>query len=104
MSDNILPVPKTTEESGSSAITTGSPVSIISRLSRFFSRAPPPVRTIPRSTMSAESSGGVRSRATRTALMIVETASERAFADLLVGHRDRLRNTLDKISAANVHR
>src|SRR5215813_11666709 len=58
-SESILPVPKTTEASGSSASETGKPVSMESLLSRFFSSAPPPVSTIPRSTMSAESSGGV---------------------------------------------
>src|SRR5258707_8463618 len=77
-SDSILPVPNTTEASGSSARETGRPVSIDSLLSRFFNNAPPPVSTMPRSTMSAESSGGVRSSATRTALIIVETESPRA--------------------------
>src|SRR6266446_1175088 len=61
---SIFPVPSTTDASGSSAIETGSPVSSRIRLSRFFSSAPPPVSTIPRSLISAESSGGVRSRAT----------------------------------------
>src|ERR1043165_2735690 len=61
-SESILPAPSTTEESGSSAMETGRPVSMESRLSRFLSSAPPPVRTMPRSTMSAESSGGVLSR------------------------------------------
>src|SRR5882724_13312028 len=56
---SILPVPSTTLHSGSSAIDTGNPVSSRMRLSRFFSNAPPPVRTMPRSLMSAESSGGV---------------------------------------------
>src|SRR2546427_9349927 len=42
-----------------------SPVSSRSRLSRFFSCEPPPVRTIPLSTMSAESSGGVDRKSTR---------------------------------------
>ena len=45
------------------------------RLSRFFSSAPPPVSTMPRSLMSAESSGGVRSNATRMAFRIVDTHS-----------------------------
>ena len=63
---SILPVPSTTDASGSSAMETGNPVSSRMRLSRFFSSAPPPVSTMPRSLMSAESSGGVRSSATRT--------------------------------------
>jgi len=68
----------TTDESGSSATETGSPVSMERRRSRFFKSAPPPVSTIPRSTMSADNSGGVRSKATRTALTIVEIESARA--------------------------
>ncbi len=39
---------------------------------------PPPVSTMPRSTMSADSSGGVRSRATRTASTITFTVSASA--------------------------
>jgi len=41
-------------------------------------RAPPPARTIPRSTRSAESSGGQRSRAARTASSIALKVSSRA--------------------------
>src|SRR6202035_130016 len=72
---SILPVPRTTLHSGSSAIETGNPVSSRIRLSRFFNSAPPPVSTMPRSLMSAESSGGVRSNATRIAFNIVATHS-----------------------------
>src|SRR5581483_1165357 len=72
---SILPVPSTTLQSGSSAMETGNPVSSRMRLSKFLSSAPPPVSTIPRSLMSAESSGGVLSSATRTAFMIVDTHS-----------------------------
>src|SRR5207245_2553255 len=68
---SILPVPSTTEASGSSAIDTGNPVSWRMRLSRFLISAPPPVSTMPRSLISAESSGGVRSRATRMAFRMV---------------------------------
>src|SRR5271166_4523981 len=74
-SESILPVPSTTLQSGSSAIETGSPVSSRMRLSRFLISAPPPVSTIPRSLMSADSSGGVRSSATRIAFIMVETHS-----------------------------
>src|SRR6185369_5274641 len=74
-SDNIFPAPSTTDDSGSSAIASGRPVSSRSRLSRFFSIEPPPVSTMPRSTMSAESSGGVRSSATRTASTMTLTVS-----------------------------
>src|SRR3989442_14564559 len=71
----ILPVPSTKLHNGSSAMHTGSPVSSRIRLSRCFSKAPPPARTMPRSLMSAESSGGVRSSAARMALTMVETHS-----------------------------
>src|SRR5436190_1258046 len=62
---NIFPVPSTTHDSGFSASVTGRPVSSRIRLSRFLISAPPPARTIPRSAISAESSGGVRSKTTR---------------------------------------
>src|SRR6202011_3660913 len=95
---SIFPVPSTTEASGSSAIETGKPVSSRMRLSKFFSSAPPPVSTMPRSLMSAESSGGVRSSATRIAFRIVATHSQRQpllqripRADL---HLDLFRGTL----------
>src|SRR5581483_10229884 len=72
---SILPVPSTTLHRGSSAMETGRPVSSRIRLSKFLSSAPPPVSTMPRSLMSALNSGGVRSRATRMAFMMVETHS-----------------------------
>jgi hypothetical protein len=72
---NNLPVPRTTLSNGSSAIDTGNPVSSRIRLSKFFNIAPPPVKTIPWSLMSALSSGGVCSSATRIACMIVATHS-----------------------------
>ena len=75
---SILPVPSTTLHSGSSAMETGKPVSSRMRLSRFLSSAPPPVSTMPRSEISAESSGGVRSRATWMAFRIVDTHSPSA--------------------------
>src|SRR3990172_5157916 len=77
-SSNIRPVPSTTAESGSSLIETGRPVSSRSLLSRFFRSAPPPVSTMPRSMMSAESSGGVRSSATLTALTMIASVSSKA--------------------------
>src|SRR5581483_4342306 len=66
---SILPVPSTTLHILSSAIDTGNPVSSRMRLSRFFNNAPPPVRTMPRSLISADNSGGVLARATRIAFM-----------------------------------
>src|SRR6185295_18535644 len=58
-SSRHLPEPSTTACSGASAILTGMPVSCRNRLSKPRRSAPPPVRTMPRSMMSAESSGGV---------------------------------------------
>src|SRR5439155_25976705 len=68
---SIFPVPSTTHDSGFSARVTGKPVSSRIRLSRFLISAPPPARTIPRSAISAESSGGVRSKTTRMELMMM---------------------------------
>jgi hypothetical protein len=59
---SAMPQPRTTQVSGSSATSTGRPVSSISRRSRSRSSAPPPVSMMPRSVMSAPSSGGVCSR------------------------------------------
>ena len=42
---------------------TGKPVSLENLLSIFFNKAPPPVRVKPISTKSADSSGGVFSKA-----------------------------------------
>ena len=70
----------------------------------FSASAPPPVKTIPRSTMSAESSGGVRSSATRTALIIVETESARASRISSSVDSNRLRNAFDQISTAYFER
>ena len=44
----------------------------------FFSSEPPPVSTMPRSTMSADNSGGVRSSAIRTASTITFTVAANA--------------------------
>ena len=50
-------VPITTHVRGSSAITTGNPVASQSVVSKSPNKAPPPVKTIPLSTISAASSG-----------------------------------------------
>ena len=42
-----LPVPIATQDNGSSAITTGNPVSFVISLSIFFRSAPPPVELNP---------------------------------------------------------
>ena len=82
---------------------TGRPVSSRMRLSRFFSSAPPPVSTMPRSLISAESSGGVRSRATRTAFRIVATHSLKRFANFAVVDRDGPRHAFDQVAAFHFH-
>src|SRR5690606_37890182 len=74
-SSRIRPVPRTTQVSGSSSTWIGSPVSCDSSWSRPRISAPPPVITMPRSTMSLASSGGVISRARRTASTIACTGS-----------------------------
>jgi orotidine-5'-phosphate decarboxylase len=67
---SAMPAPETTAVNGSSARTMGSLVSVRSSLSKSRSWAPPPTSTIPRSTMSAASSGGVRSSVWITLSMI----------------------------------
>jgi len=54
-----------------SARLTGRSVSSLNLSSRPASKAPPPVRTIPLSLISADNSGGVFSRAFLTAWIIV---------------------------------
>src|SRR6266849_7228538 len=99
----ILLVPSTTQHNGSSAMHTGSPVSSRIRLSKLFSKAPPPASTMPRSMMSAESSGGVRSSATLIALTMVLDAFAQRLADFAVVHGDRLWHTLDEVPAFDLH-
>src|SRR5205807_2681824 len=77
-SSSAFPAPMTTELSGSSARKTGRPVSSRKSASRFFSNAPPPASTMPRSAMSPASSGGVRSRVTLTASTMALTGSASA--------------------------
>src|ERR1019366_6599237 len=72
------PVPLATAERGSSATVTGSPVLSLSSLSMPRRSDPPPAITNPRSTRSAESSGGQRSSVVRTASTTAATVSERA--------------------------
>src|SRR5581483_1923265 len=73
-----LPVPSATALSGSSATWTGKPVSSLKSLSNPRKSAPPPAKTSPRSTKSAESSGGQRSNVILTESTIVEIGSSRA--------------------------
>src|SRR5690606_8170607 len=75
---SAFPVPTATQSRGFSATSTGMPVSRDSSLSRLRSSAPPPVSTMPRSMMSAASSGGVRSRVSFTASTMAPVVSARA--------------------------
>ena len=72
------PEPTATHVSGLSARCTGICVSWRSRSSRPCSSAPPPASTMPRSMMSAASSGGVLSSVDLIASMIWETGSSSA--------------------------
>src|SRR5436309_12705785 len=69
-SDSILPAPSTTDDSGSSAIASGRPVSSRSRLSRFFSIDPPPVSTMPR--RSEEHTSELQSRENLVCRLLLE--------------------------------
>ena len=101
---SICPVPRTTEASGSSAIETGRPVSSRMRRSRFLIKAPPPVNTMPWSLISALSSGGVRSSATRMAFMMVAMHSAKASRISLSSMVMVLRHALNQITALDLHR
>ena len=76
-------MPNATDNNGSSAIETGSPVDCLSTVSIPFSNAPPPVRTIPLSTISAANSGAVFSNAVFTASIIPPTGSDKLSATCL---------------------
>src|SRR6266480_4350188 len=88
---SIFPVPSTTDARGSSAMETGKPVSSRMRLSRFLSSAPPPVNTMPRSLISADSFAVVDGYGTRHAFDKV------AAFDF---HGQRL---FQRVSGANLH-
>lgn len=75
-SSRTFPAPRTTVDKGSSLIDMGSPVSSLSKSSRFLSSDPPPVNTIPVSIISAASSGGVCSRAMRIVNMKGDVGAE----------------------------
>jgi len=96
-------VPSTTQESGRLAMHTGSPVSSGFDLSRFFSNCAASREHDAQSLMSAESSGGVRSRAMRIALTIVDTHSLNASRILAVIHGNRLGPTLDETPPFDLH-
>ena len=54
--------------------------------------------------MSAESSGGVRSSATRTASTMMPTGLRERLADLRVGQREGLGDAVDEIAPLDLHR
>src|SRR5438552_392662 len=72
------PVPSATALKGSSAIWTGKPVSSATNRSMPRNNAPPPAMTIPRSTKSADNSGGQRSRVMRTDSKMLDSGSCKA--------------------------
>ena len=94
-------MPSTTEASGSSASETGKPVSIESRLSRFFNKRAAAGqhdaalddvgRKFGRSAFERDAHG-VDDRRDRIG---------QRFANFFVGDRDRLRNAFDQVAAAN---
>ena len=71
MISRALPPPLATHVNGSSAQITGMPVEEEMSLSKSRINAPPPVRTMPLSAMSAASSGGESSRAFLIALQFL---------------------------------
>ena len=71
-------MPLTTHVKGSSGTATGNPVACCRIKSILLNNAPPPVKTIPLSTISAANSGGVFSKATFTASTIWDTGSVKA--------------------------
>ena len=70
MISRACPPPLATHVRGSSATITGIPVELDISLSKSLNNPPPPVRTIPLSAMSADSSGGDSSKAFLIALTI----------------------------------
>src|SRR5437764_1769 len=86
-SSRLRPEPTATHVSGDSARCTGICVSWRSRSSRFVRSAPPPARTMPRSMMSAASSGGVLSSVDRCGhrlfdeIRLTRAGAERRFLD-----------------------
>ena len=70
MISRALPPPLATHVKGSSAHITGIPVEDEINLSKSLISAPPPVRTIPLSAISAANSGGESSSAFLIALTI----------------------------------
>ncbi len=60
---------------------TGMPVSRLNLSSKSRNSAPPPAKTIPRSITSEPSSGGVRSKVSRTAVMMASTGTPVHVAD-----------------------
>src|SRR5216117_2321527 len=95
------PPPMATDCSGFLATMIGMPVSADSRLSRPCSSAPPPVRTMPCSMMSAASSGGLVERD----LHRVDDGSHGLLdgvADLGRAAHDRLGQAGDEVAAADL--
>ena len=74
----MTPQPSATQSSGVSATNTGTFNPCSRNLSKFFNKAPPPVKKIPLFTISADNSGGVCSRTCLAAIKIVSQTSSKA--------------------------
>ena len=68
-------------------------------LSRAPSRAPPPVRTIPRSEMSADSSGAVCSRALEISELEIADCLAEPINTIIEGVKQTLEQTAPELSA-----
>ena len=99
MRSSAMPQPRTTQVSGSSATSTGRPVSSASRRSRSRSSAPPPVSIMPRSAMSAPSSGGVCSSAFFTAETMWFSGSVSASRISLLRDGEAARHAFGQVAA-----
>ena len=71
----MTPQPLATQFKASSATNTGTLRPCSKNLSRFFNKAPPPVKKTPLFTISADNSGGVCSSTCLVALKIVSQVS-----------------------------
>src|SRR5260370_7458832 len=102
ISSRTRPAPSATQVSGS-AIEIGSPIACRSTKSRLLSSAPPPVRTIPLSTMSPASSAAVCSSATLTASMIEPTRFGQALGNLTLADHDFLWHAVYQVAPPDLH-
>src|SRR6202022_1876567 len=101
ISSRTRPAPSAPQVSGSSGVEIGSRVACRSTKWRLLSSAPPPVSTIPLSTMSPASSAAVCSSATLTASMIEPTG--RALGNLPPADHDFLWHAVYQVAPPDLH-